>query len=198
MTSSDARTLELKAHRIITRIADQLDDAQVSARVDGRLDRAATQYLAAAPKAPPMTFHETIATFVQHLYRYGLRLPRTLSREQSLAEAIFLLNASANTGGYDAARVAANYGEISDICQQITDFVKARERRNYTYWVLSTHLDACDWPMRLAIADAILGQPAWRAVGSGLQADRLAGSLDQLIIKDLETRIAATPAIRRT
>lgn len=198
MTNSNACTLETEASRIIERIVELLDETHVSDQVDHRLDRAEKLYWAAKSTSPPMTFHGTIATFVLHLYRYGLRMVRTLSPEQALSEAIHLLNAGSNAGGYDEACVAANDGDINAICQQIVETLRVRERRNYTSWVLSNHLTACDWPMRLAIASAILGQPAWRAARNGLLADRLAAALDWFIIKDIETRTAATPALRRT
>ena len=107
-------------------------------------------------------FNRVITEFVRRIYQKGLRLPRHLSDQEALAEAVSLLEnhyQGINSRGYDDALLdAGGNGQegLLYILSQLAETIKAIEREKYVQWVFFSAIDQSDWETRRRITATYL------------------------------------------
>jgi hypothetical protein len=160
MRSSD---LEKQAAATLATALERLEEDHIHRTIDEPLEQAVRGFA-----RPPDTsfsyrhFLDVLAVFVQHMYAHGLRLPRELSPDQALAEAIHLLRfgyPDAHGDGYDAALVdAANptHDGMGVVLDALAAAFTTRERQEYEYWAWATTVGSAAWPVRVHIAAILL------------------------------------------
>ena len=140
-------------------------------------------------------FNHVIAEFVRRIYQNGLRLPRHLSDQEALAEAVSLLEnhyQGINSRGYDDALLDAGGNDqegLLYVLSQLAETIKAIEREKYVQWVFFSTIDQSDWETRRRITATYLKRygvflsPELRDMDSAQLADHFQG----LIINYLST-----------
>jgi len=155
----------LSPGEVLDTIVGFLSEERIVSEVDEPLYQAvqAFRLKVNAPISHP-GFNRVIADFIRHLYQNGLRLPRHLSRQEALTEAIFLLSSyyqGVYTEGYDGALLDAtsnNLEGIELVLYRMAESVKDVERRKYLEWVFTDNIDALDWEKKERIVSAYLKQ----------------------------------------
>ena len=107
-------------------------------------------------------FNRVIADFVSGIYQKGLRLPRHLSGQEALTEAVSLLEKyyqGIDSKGYDGALLdaAGNDQEgLGYVLSQLAESIKTVERDKYVRWVFADTIDQSDWEALRRIAATYL------------------------------------------
>ena len=147
------------ADKAIETIMMLLDEKRVAGEIDEPIDQAARAFrLEARDGCSHCDFNRITGRFVSHIYKTGLRLPRHLSTEEALAEAVFLLKKDypgPHDDGYDVALMDASdtkLGGIELILSGLAESIKEVEREKYVEWVFLDSVDQLDWDARLRIA----------------------------------------------
>jgi len=140
---------------IVATICILLDEDTVNSKVGELLEYAHQQFqLEVTVPITHAEFNRVIATFIQHLYEKGIRLPRTLSYQEALAEAVFILDRyydNDEAREYDGAlldAVGKNKEGIEMVLAQMTEALKTQEQMKYINWVFTCHIDCLDWETR--------------------------------------------------
>lgn len=144
---------------IIDAIVGLLDEQRISNEIDVPIDKAAQTFRWETESGcSHCDFNRLIGRFVGHIYKTGLRLPRRLSKEESLAEAVFLLKKGypdAHGDGYDEALMDASDSRlewVERIGSALVESIKAIERKKYMEWVLLEHIDPLNWHFNVEVA----------------------------------------------
>lgn len=153
----------LTAEKAIDTLVSLLNEQRISRKIDAPID-AAVQEFQFDVKAPfsHSDFNRIIGAFVGHLYQKGLRLPRHLSEEEALTEAISLLERyyqGVNSKGYDGALMDGAGDSLEGleyVLFHLAESIKAVERNKYVQWVFFNIVDQSDWEARQRIAAAYL------------------------------------------
>jgi hypothetical protein len=193
MTSSEQN---LSSEKRIDTIMDLLNEEQMVRAIDERIDLAVKAFqLKVKVPLSHSDFNRVITGFVRDLYRKGLRLPRHLSEQEALAEAVSLLEKyyqGMHTRGYDGAVLDAAGDDLEGleyVLSQLAESIKAVEREKYVKWVFADTVDQSDWETCRCIAATYLMQykdllsPELRDMDSA----RLADHFQDLIINHLST-----------
>jgi len=95
-------------------------------------------------------FNRVISGFVRDLYQKGLRLPRQLSDQEALIEAVSLLEKyyqGIDSMGYDGALLDARGNDqegLEYVLSQLAESIKTVERKKYERWVFADTVDQLD------------------------------------------------------
>jgi len=180
---------DFSAKRVIDTVLNLLCEVRIQREIDEPIDTVKQNFNVTVSE--PIThsnFNQVIAAFVRHVYRKGLRLPRQLSDQGALAEAIWLLKnfyQSKNTKGYEGALMDANkYGQagLEFVLIELAESIKTVEKGKYIQWVFTVNFENLDWRLRSRIAAAFIEQNKEMLTGHRLDIDpaRLADSLQYL------------------
>ena len=160
MTNSEQN---LSSEKLLDTIMDLLNEERMAREIDERIDLAVETFQVKV-KVPlsHSDFNRLIAGFVRRIYQKGLRLPRRLSEQGALAEAVSLLEKyyqGIRTRGYDEALVDAAGNDLEGleyVLSQLAESIKAVEREKYMKWVFVDTVDQLDWEARRRIAATYL------------------------------------------
>ncbi len=160
MTNSEQN---LSSEKLLDTIMDLLNEERMAREIDERIDLAVETFQVKV-KVPlsHSDFNRLIAGFVRRIYQKGLRLPRRLSEQGALAEAVSLLEKyyqGIRTRGYDEALVDAAGNDLEGleyVLSQLAESIKAVERKKYVQWVFVDTVDQLDWEARRRIAATYL------------------------------------------
>jgi hypothetical protein len=160
MTNSEQN---LSSEKILDTIIDLLNGERMTREIDEPIDLTvkAFQIKTKLPLSHS-DFNRVIADFVRRIYQNGLRLPRHLSDQEALAEAVSLLEnhyQGINSRGYDDALLdAGGNGQegLLYILSQLAETIKAIEREKYVQWVFFSTIDQSDWETRRRITATYL------------------------------------------
>jgi hypothetical protein len=160
MTNSEQN---LSSEKILDTIINLLNEDRVVREIDEPIDLTvkAFQIKTKLPLSHS-DFNRVIAEFVRRIYQKGLRLPRHLSDQEALAEAVSLLEnyyQGINSSGYDDALLdaAGNDQEgLGYVLSQLAESIKAVEREKYVHWVFFSTIDQSDWEIRRRITATYL------------------------------------------
>jgi hypothetical protein len=155
MTNSEQN---LSSEKILDTIMDLLNEERMTREIDEPIDLTvkAFQIKTELPLSHS-DFNRVIAEFVRRIYQNGLRLPRHLSEQEALAEAVSLLEnyyQGIDSRGYDDALLDATGNDqegILYVLSQMADSIKAAEREKYVQWVFFSTIDQSDWEIRRRI-----------------------------------------------
>ena len=157
MTHSDP---SLDANTIIDRVLTLTSDDHIYEVIEKPLDQVAQQFRYEVRN--PITrnaFHRVIATFITHVYQYGLRLPRMLTPMQALDEAIYLLCLGTSQDGYDETILAlaeAQKEALDATLSRMLQIIKELEKQKYRTWVLAKHVNPTDWHLKCCLVEQLL------------------------------------------
>ncbi|MBW1786729.1 MAG: hypothetical protein JRK53_08965 [Deltaproteobacteria bacterium] len=107
-------------------------------------------------------FNRAILEFVRNIYQNGILLPRNLSRQEALGEAVFLLRIhyrGVHTSGYDGALLDASSSDmegLEHVLSHLAETIKAAERRKYAEWVFVQKIGPLDWEDRCRLVSTYL------------------------------------------
>lgn len=156
MRSSDR---DHSADKAIDTIMMLLDGKQMANEIDDPIDQAAQAFRWETEEGcSHRDFNRIIGRFVSHIYKTGLRLPRHLSTEEALAEAVSLLRKDYpgdHDDGYDVALMDASDTKLEGmelILSRLAESIKEVEREKYMEWVFIDNVDQLDWNAKLRIA----------------------------------------------
>ena len=160
MTNSEQN---LSSEELLDTIMDLLNEERMAREIDECIDLAVETFQVKV-KVPlsHSDFNRLIAGFVRRIYQKGLRLPRRLSEQAALAEAVSLLEKyyqGIRTGGYDEALVDAAGNDLEGleyVLSQLAESIKAVEREKYMKWVFVDTVDQLDWETHRRIAATYL------------------------------------------
>ena len=160
MTSSEQN---LSSEKLLDTIMDLLNEERMAREIDECIDLAVETFQVKV-KVPlsHSDFNRLIAGFVRGIYQKGLRLPRHLSDQEALTEAVSLLEKyyqSIDIGGYDGALLDAagnNLEGLEYVLSQLAESIKAVEREKYMKWVFVDTVDQLDWETHRRIAATYL------------------------------------------
>lgn len=148
---------------IIDTICSLLDEETVNRKVNEPLEHANQEFqLDVAVPITRVEFNRVITAFIQHMYEKGIRLPRTLSFQEALAEAVFILNRyydNDKAEEYDGAlldAVSKSKEGIEMVLAEITEALKTQEQIKYINWVFTCHIDCLDWEAQKKIIISFL------------------------------------------
>jgi len=148
---------------IIDSIMELLSEERVTSEIDEPIDLAAQafQFEVKDPLSHP-SFNRVIGRFVRHLYERGLRLPRLLSDQEALTEAVSLLEKSyrgIHTVGYDGALLDASRSKLEGldpVLSCLAESIKEAERGKYVEWVFFDNVDQLDRAARYQLVSTYL------------------------------------------
>ena len=138
-------------------------------------------------------FNRVISGFVRDLYQKGLRLPRQLSDQEALIEAVSLLEKyyqGIDSMGYDGALLDARGNDqegLEYVLSQLAESIKTVERKKYERWVFADTVDQLDWETRRHITATYLMRykdflsPAIREMDPAWLADHFQGLIFNLV-----------------
>jgi hypothetical protein len=155
MTNSEQ---DLSSEKILDTIMNLLNEERMTREIDEPIDLTvkAFQIKTDLPLSHS-DFNRVITDFVRRIYQKGLRLPRHLSDQEALAEAVSLLEnyyQGIDSRGYDDALLDATGNDqegILYVLSQMADSIKAAEREKYVQWVFFSTIDQSDWEIRRRI-----------------------------------------------
>jgi hypothetical protein len=154
---------DLLAQDLIDSLRNLLCEERIAREVDDPLDQAEGSFqIEVKFPVSHADFNRVITEFVRHLYLKGLRLPRCLSHEEALSEAIFILERhyqGGYTSGYDQALLdAASTGleGVEFVLSRLAASVKEIEREKYVKWVLVDKVGRLDWQTRRRLVSTYL------------------------------------------
>ena len=131
--------------RVLERLSDLLNEEQIEKKVDEPIDIAVQVFkLKIVVPITHSEFNRVITAFIRHIFKSGIQLPRYMSDQKALAEAVFLLEMyyqNDDVKGYDGALVEAlgrDTGNLELILSRLTEIIKTSERGKYVEWALST------------------------------------------------------------
>ena len=160
MTNSEQN---LSSEKILDTIMDLLNEERVVREIDEPIDLTVKAFqLKAKLPLSHSDFNRVIAEFVRRIYQKGLRLPRHLSDQEALAEAVSLLEnyyQGINSRGYDDALLDATGNDqegLGYVLSQLAESIKAVEREKYVQWVFFSTIDQSDWEIRRLMAATYL------------------------------------------
>lgn len=153
----------LSSEELLDTIMNLLNEERMAREIDDRIDLAVETFQVKV-KVPlsHSDFNRLIAGFVRRIYHKGLRLPRRLSEQGALAEAVSLLEKyyqGIRTRGYDEALVDAAGNDLEGleyVLSQLAESIKAVERKKYVQWVFADTVDQSDWEAHRGIAATYL------------------------------------------
>ncbi|MCX7013943.1 MAG: hypothetical protein NTW86_15560 [Candidatus Sumerlaeota bacterium] len=147
------------ARDIVERAIALLDDERIRREIDEPIDSVVETFEYDELEALSLRgFHDSIAEFVRRVYTHGLRCRHDLTREEALAEAIFVLESgyrSARTTGYAGACFDAANAEPSgmpSIIGQMAEWIKARHRDMHNRRILDRCISPSDWASKRRVA----------------------------------------------
>jgi len=160
MTNSEQN---LSSEELLDTIMGLLNEERMAREIDERIDLAVETFQVKV-KVPlsHSDFNRLIAGFVRGIYQKGLRLPRHLSDQEALTEAVSLLEKyyqSIQIRGYDGALLDAagnNLEGLEYVLSQLEESIKAVEREKYVQWVFTDTVDQLDWEAHRRIAATYL------------------------------------------
>jgi hypothetical protein len=160
MTNSEQN---LSSEKILDTIINLLNEERMAREIDEPIDLTvkAFQIKTELPLSHS-DFNCVITDFMCRIYQKGLRLPRHLSDQEALAEAVSLLEKyyqGFNSRGYDGALLDAggNHQEgLGYVLSQLAESIKAVEREKYVKWVFFSTIDQSDWEIRRHITATYL------------------------------------------
>ena len=160
MTNSEHN---LTAEQAIDTLMSLLNEELISSKIDAPIDAAVREFQFDV-KLPfsHSDFNRLIGAFVSHMYQKGLRLPRHLSKEEALTEAISLLERyyqGGNSKGYDGALMDGAGDSLEDlefVLFQLAASIKAAQRNKYVQWAFFSIVDQSDWKTRRQLAAVYL------------------------------------------
>jgi hypothetical protein len=107
-------------------------------------------------------FNRAIAGLVVHIYRNGLRVPRDLSQQEAMSQAVWSLETGyrgLDTMGYEGAFLDASTNDIEGmetVLFQLAELIREEERRKYIRWVLISHIVPLDWEKQCRLISAYM------------------------------------------
>lgn len=145
----------VESFEILEKIFGLLAEETLIRKVDEPLDRALQEFqLDVTLPITHSEFNRVIAAFIHCLNEKGIRLPRSLSYQDALAEAVFILNRYYDNDAaqdYDGAlldAVGKSMEGLEMVLAQLAEAVKTQERMKYIDWVFACHIDSLDWEVR--------------------------------------------------
>jgi hypothetical protein len=184
------------AEKIIDFLTEKLSQERIVSEIDEPIYNAIQSFsLKIATPVTHSSFNHIIAAFVRHIFEFGLRLPRYLSDQQALSEAVSMLEKhyhGTHVKGYDGALLdaAGNSGEGTELVLSIlAEAIKAVQRKKYVESVFALYLDHLDWAQKLQIVSAYVEQNGEYLPSHFLQSPpaRFTGDLQDLIINHVDT-----------
>ena len=191
MTNSEQN---LSSEKTLDTIINLLDEGRLARAIDEPIDLTvkAFQQKVKVPLSHS-DFNRVIAEFVSGIYQKGLRLPRHLSDQEALAEAVSLLEKhyqGIDSRGYDGALLDATVNDqegLQCVLSQLAESIKAAERKKYVRWVFFSIIDQSDLKARRRITATYLTKykdflsPAIREMDSAWLADHFQGLIFNLV-----------------
>ena len=151
------------SEKILDTIINLLNEERVVREIDEPIDLTVKSFqLKVKVPLSHSDFNRVIAEFVSGIYQKGLRLPRHLSDQEALTEAVSLLEKyyqGIDSCGYDGALLdaAGNDQEgLGYVLSQLAESIKAVEREKYVQWVFADTVDQLDWEAHRRIAATYL------------------------------------------
>jgi hypothetical protein len=182
--------------KVLDRLSDLLSDEHIAKIIDEPMDLAAhTFQVTIALPINSLKFKHIISAFARHLYRSALPLPRYLSDQESLTEAVYLLESyyqNEGARGYDGAlldAVSTNIEGFELLLSRLTDSIKSAERAKYVKWVFADNFFNLDWKQQHRIVSLYLRQneAAFPAELCDLAPARLVDCFQKLFITYMST-----------
>lgn len=151
--------------KILEKLFVLLCEERIAKEIDKLIDIAAHNFgLKIKIPINHSTFNQHLSAFVCHLYRNGVALPRDLTDQDALAEAIFLLEEyyqNEDAKGYDKALLDAVLTDVNGfelVLFSLADAIKTVERKKYIQWVFADNFSNLSWSLRQRIVAFYLKQ----------------------------------------
>ena len=151
--------------KVLDRLSDVLSDEHIAKIIDEPMDLAAHTFQ--LKDTVPIThpeFNRVVSAFVRHLYQSAFPLPRYLSGQEALTEAVCLLESyyqNEGARGYDGAlfdAVSTNIEGFELLLSRLTESIKSAERAKYVKWVFADNFFNLDWKQQHRIVSLYLRQ----------------------------------------
>ena len=162
MTNSEQNP---SSEKIIDTILNLLNEERVARAIDEPIDMTVKAFqLKVKVPLSHSDFNRVIAEFVRDLHQKGLRLPRHLSDQEALTEAVSLLEKhyqSIHTRGYDGALLDVSGSKLEGldpVLSRLAESIKEAERGKYVEWVFFDNVDQLDWDARYQLVSTYLTQ----------------------------------------
>ncbi len=164
MTNSEPRA---EAERIVEQLTTLLSEEDIARKIERPIEQAVEEFeLQPHREVSHDLFHRTIARFVRHIHRHGLRCRRRLTRRQAHDRAISILSRSYQGDsyhGYEAALLDATspgHGGLRAVLRRLAENIKEKERAGYISWVFRSRMDPRRRPLREEVAGLLLERNA--------------------------------------
>ena len=182
--------------KVIDFIIDRLGEERIASEVDEPIDLATRSFcFNVKVSISHSVFNRIIAEFVRHVYKRGIRLPREVSGQEALGEAVDLLRCyyrGVYTKDYDGALLDAASSDAEGlelVLSKLAEAIKTAERKKYIECVLVYQVDQLDWQARYRIVEMYLKQNKECLSSELLDLDpaQLVDHLPELIISHVST-----------
>jgi len=165
MIPNDSDTLRESASKTLERLADLLERVRMAERIEAPIDRAFHKYdIPLETEFSHERFHQVTAEFIKYLHEKASLPVGKLTHSQAHDEAIALLEQSYQgtyENGYHGALLDASDPRqpgIGLVLQRMVELIKARQRRKYTRWVVSRHINPVDWGLKCSVATLLINR----------------------------------------
>ncbi len=145
--------------RLIKAILSQLDEDYLVIRINKLLEQAAADFkFVEDGQLSYEEFIDLVGAFVGHLYRQG-GLKRSLTQQQSIAEAIYILESGYHSSVHDRLDHAfldvQEYG-VAHIFSFLVSFIGESARQSHVSFVMKGNLSFLTWAEKKIIAKILL------------------------------------------
>jgi len=151
--------------KVLDRLSNLLSDEHIAKIIDEPMDLAAhTFQVTIALPINSLKFKHIISAFVRHLYQIALPLPRYLSGQEALTEAVYLLESyyqNEGARGYDGAlfdAVSTNIEGFELLLSRLTESIRSAERAKYVKRAFADNFFNLDWKQQHRIVSLYLRQ----------------------------------------
>ena len=192
MNTSSSELTPDETRQIIQRLAALLNEANLAAFIDAPVDEAVSGF--DGKIETPIThaqFLDVVASFVRHLHVTEAACPQIWSPQQARDEAVALVTRAYGSNSavpYEAALCEAfdeSMAGMRAVIGRIAEDIKATRRERYERWIRARHIDPLDWPVKCAVAKAIMDRcAAYLPAGEGrvpLRPEMLVDHISALI-----------------
>ena len=151
-----------RAEKIVDEILRLTDEEYLQCLIDEPIEKAAFEFEFEEIKpVTHRTFLSVTASFVRHIYKGALLVPKTLSLAQAGAEAIAILEdtyQNVDTKGYYAAFIDASIRQsgLEFVLAHMAESIASTERAKHLRWACARLMDPWEWPERCLMAEILL------------------------------------------
>ncbi len=140
---------------------------------------------------------DTVAAFLEHVYRNAFPMGPHLSADQARNEAFAFLSQGGDRAALLSTVIAVGRNpesELPSLLWQVCESLKTRLRREHITRVMCRTLSGTAWSFKIALAQELLMrvQPYWPPHAVGMPVELWASSLDALIEEALVLDVLGT------